>query len=95
VEEPNKEIIKELYMNDDTQYVFLDGFDKAIIGVEYDKQVVYSYDKIIEILMENFKNVDEEPTGMEYEEAVEFYDFNIERALDYMGEHKPIIIYTI
>jgi hypothetical protein len=33
--------------------------------------------------------------SMSYEDAIEFYDFNIDRAIDYMGDNKPIIMYSI
>ena len=48
-----------------------DGFDGAIIGAGEDCSgpvVIYDYDKVIEILM---------AMDMDYETAVEYYDFNI------------------
>jgi hypothetical protein len=51
-----------------------DGFDDAIIGVSSDIRIVYSLDKIIEILQKD----------MTEDEAVEFFYFNIESA--YVGE---------
>jgi hypothetical protein len=32
--------------------------------------------------------------GMSYEEAQEFTDYNTVRALAYMGERKPVLVYT-
>ena len=65
-----------------------DGFDDAIIGIasRCGQPDVISYDtnKILEILQER--------DGMSYEEAQEFFDFNIIGA--YMGEHTPIFITT-
>jgi hypothetical protein len=65
-----------------------DGFDEAIIGVAERKGmepvVAYNKWKIIDILMNR--------DGMSYEEAVEFFDFNIIDA--WVGEMTPIFIQT-
>ena len=60
-----------------------DGLDDAIIGVWSEGRLVYSVDKVIEILMED----------MTEQEAIEFYEFNIECA--YVGERTPIFIKLI
>lgn len=60
-----------------------DGFDDAIIGVSSDIRVVYSLDKIIEILQKD----------MSEEEAVEFFYFNIESA--YVGDKTPLYVKLI
>jgi hypothetical protein len=64
----------------DKDFLFLDGFDDAIIGTcEKTDVVIYSTKRIIEILMDG---------GMEYDDALEHFHFNI---LDsYMGEMTPI-----
>ena len=63
-----------------------DGFDDAIIGIgERCGQpflVAYDRDKCIQVLMDR--------DGMDYEEAVEFFDFNVAGA--WMGENTPIFI---
>jgi hypothetical protein len=65
-----------------TEFLFADGFDDAIIGVEENSlRVVYDVDKVIGILIEG---------GMDAEEAVEFYEFNIAGA--YVGERTPIFV---
>jgi len=64
--------------------IFWDGLDAAIIGVSdnfSEPKVVYSRKKCIDVLMED--------TGMDYMEAVEYFDFNIAGA--YVGEQTPII----
>lgn len=64
---------------DDT-FLFADGLDDAIIGVdEVTRTIIYSVSKCIEIFMEQ---------GMSYEEAVEYFEFNTRGA--YMGEKTPI-----
>ena len=64
-------------------FVKADGFDDAIIGVWSEGRLVYSVDKVIEILMKD----------MTEQEAIEFYEFNIECA--YVGERTPIFIKLI
>ena len=57
-----------------------DGFEDALVGCTYGANVVAVYDinKMIEILVEE---------GMEYEDAVEFLDYNVVGA--YLGEKTP------
>ena len=59
----------------------------AVIGVSQDGQVIYSYEKMVEHLMEE----DE----IEEEDAIEFIDYNTIRALPYMGSNAPVISYNI
>ena len=63
------------------------SYDGSIIGVTTDDRVVYSYDKMVEELMQ-----DEE---WSYEDAVEWIDYNTIRALPYAGPNGPIIMYPI
>ena len=48
----------------------LDGLDKAIVGVDTKGYLVYDYQKIVDVFTEA-------PHNMEYEEAIEFTDFNV------------------
>ena len=68
---------------EEEQLKFADGFDEAIIGIHdnFTKKpiVIYSKKKCIKILMDN---------GMTYEEAIEYFDFNVSGA--YVGEDTPI-----
>jgi len=65
-----------------------DGFDEAIIGmaerINLGPVVAYSVEKIIDILMKR----DE----MSYEDAYEYYNFNIVGA--WMGDNTPVFITT-
>jgi hypothetical protein len=76
------EIIEEIIL-DNPEAIVLDGYDDAIIGIGsvYGSNMVLVYDiqKIISILMED----------MSYDEALEFYDYNI--ACLYAGENTPIL----
>lgn len=75
--------------NEDGELMFADGLDDAIIGVgERCGQpaiLVYSHKKVIDILMTR--------DGMSYEEATEFFDFNIAGA--WVGERTPIWMHTV
>ncbi|PHQ84143.1 MAG: hypothetical protein COB65_06295 [Thalassobium sp.] len=63
-----------------------DGFDDAIIGIcerfGNDPVVAYDKDKCINILVQR--------DGMSYEEAVEYFDFNVLGA--YVGKGTPVYI---
>ena len=61
-------------------------YDNAIIGTDDNSRVVYDYDKMVECLMEE--------DGMDYEEAVEFIDYNTIRALPYYP-NGPIVVHGI
>jgi hypothetical protein len=63
--------------------IIVDGYDEAIIGQTTKDVVVYNVATIIEILMER--------DGMTEDEALEYFDFNIDGS--YMGEHTPIFIH--
>jgi hypothetical protein len=64
------------------------GFDDAIIGmaerINLGPVVAYSVEKIIEILMQR--------DGMEYEDAWDYFSYNILGA--WVGENTPIFITT-
>jgi hypothetical protein len=65
-----------------------DGFDDCIIGIasrcgQHDL-IAYDVNKIIKVLQDR--------DGMSFEEAQEFFEYNILGA--YMGEHTPIFLTT-
>ena len=69
----------------DPKTLLADGFEDALIG--YGTQfsygvAVYSRRKCLDILVER--------DGMDYEEAVEFFDFNVTGA--YAGENTPVFL---
>jgi len=69
--------IVEFY--EDEEIFFADGFDDCIVGVTSNNIVVYDSDKMITSLMNQ---------GMDSEEALDYWDFNIENA--YVGNRTPI-----
>lgn len=75
--------ILELYPYD--TFMIADGFDDAIIGVDYNNlKIVYDIDEVINILMRE---------GMTVDEAIEYYEYNI--AGSYVGENTPSFIRLI
>ncbi len=68
------------------QALVLPGYDDAIIGVCYQSGrppvVAYDYNLVITHLMGN--------DDMTYEEAVEYYEFNIEGS--FLGDSTPVFI---
>ena len=59
-------------------------YDSAIIGTDTDGRVIYSFDKMVDFLMDL--------DNMSYEEAVEFIEYNTIRAIPYFGPMAPIIM---
>ena len=83
----NRADIEDLYVDDEPNLMFADGFDEAIAGVVWDGErtrVVYDTELILELLMGR--------SEMSYEEAVEYFDFNI--AGSDMGVYTPLYLET-
>lgn len=68
------------------QILLADGFEDALLGVTYminrGHAAVYNRSKCIDILVNR--------DGMSYEEADEFFEFNVAGA--YVGPHTPIFL---
>ena len=72
----------------DSSALFADGFDDAILGlteVEEGWRVCYDIGRILEILVAEH--------GMDVDEALEYYDFNIGGA--YVGPLTPLFIQCV
>ena len=63
------------------------SYDTALIGVTDDDRAIYDFEKMVEWLV----NTEE----FTYDEAVEWIEYNTIRALPYMGEGTPIIMYPL
>lgn len=78
--------MEEILIEENPEALFADGFDAAILGrtqrMNQKPIVAYSVDKIIEIMVER--------DGMTYEEAIEYFDFNIGGG--WLGEGTPMFI---
>jgi hypothetical protein len=83
---PSRSQIDEALQEMGESALLMDGFDEAFIGfsqrINEPILAVYSYDKLINVCMER--------DGMEYEEAMEYVDFNVVGA--WVGEQTPIIV---
>lgn len=60
-------------------------YEDAFIGISHDNRAVYSYSKMVECLMKE--------DGISEIDAIEFIDYNTIRAIPYMGEYAPIVVY--
>jgi hypothetical protein len=82
-----KDLLNELEYKD-TVVFENPSYMKAIIGLSDDGALCYSYEKMIECLMEE--------DGMDYEGAMEFIDYNTIRALPYASSMgiRPIVVYN-
>ena len=77
----------DLYGDDEPDILFTEGFDEAIAGTVWDGErtrVIYDTELILELLMGR--------SEMSYEEAVEYFDFNI--AGSDMGVYTPLYLET-
>lgn len=63
------------------------SYDDALIGVTEEGRTVYDYEKMVAWLMEE--------EGWSEEEAIDWIDYNTIRALPYMGNDCPIIMYPL
>ena len=69
---------------EDEQFLKADGFDEAVIGVDYDNlRLVYSISKVIDILKQD----------MNTDDAWEYFAFNILGS--YVGEKTPVWCYDM
>ena len=88
--------LEEHYPHDLDKILLADGFEDAFMGVVESFGTVpkacYNYDACIDILMadgvESLGKIAQ--TGMTYDEAVEYLEFNVTQA--YVGEHTPAFI---
>ena len=85
-----EEDVRELIEDNEYEDVVIfsnPDYASAFIGISEDGRAVYDYEKMIDYLMEKEKWSDNE--------AVEFIEYNTIRALPYMGENAPIIVYPL
>ena len=71
----------DLYAEPD-QTLKADGFDDAILGIDSKQRMVYSIEKILEILQKD---------DMSEEDALEHFYYNIEGS--YVGDYTPLYIF--
>lgn len=69
------------------KYLMNYSYDDALIGVTSDDRAVYDYELMVEWLINS--------EGFTEEEARDWIDYNTLRALPYMGEGAPVILYPL
>lgn len=72
---------------EDVKYLVNYSYDDALIGVSEDGRAVYDFEKMVDWLIKE--------AGLSDNEAVEWIEYNTIRALPYMGEKAPIIMYPL
>lgn len=77
---------RDLLEDENPDALLLDGFEDAFIGIArrcgQPALAVYDRDRCLDLLVRR--------DGMSYEEAEEFFEFNVQGA--WVGEHTPIIL---
>ena len=74
----------EYISNNYPDSIVLDGLDDTIIGVSTAGNVIYSVERIIDVFISR--------DNMTPEEATEYFDYNVERALPHMTDGVPPIL---
>ena len=72
---------------EDVLYFVNYSYDDALIGVSEDGRAIYNYYKMVDWLMEE--------EGWSDIDAIEWIEYNTLRALPYMGDKAPIIMYPL
>ena len=62
------------------------AYDSAIIGMTFDGRAIYSYELMVEELIDE---------GFSEQDALDWIDYNTIRALPYIGERAPLIVHEI
>jgi len=82
-----KKTINDLITENGDWTIFADGFDDAILGIDYSSQrVIYSVKKCYQILMNGENN-------MTQDEAEEYFAFNVLGS--FVGDKTPIFCYDL
>ena len=63
------------------------SYDDALIGVTEDNRAIYDFDKLVQWLIHT--------ENLTQEEAIEWIEYNTIRALPYMGDRAPVIMYAL
>lgn len=64
-----------------------ESYDNALIGVSHDGRAVYSFEKMVEWLVNR--------DGITELEAIEWIEYNTIRAIPYYGDKAPIVLYEL
>ena len=72
---------------------YFDGYVDSVLGVTDDGRLAYSYEGLIEETARMFAE-DKEITDEDWTSAQEWVDFNTIRSIPYMGDLRPVVIFT-
>ena len=75
------------YGYEDVKFLVNESYDDALIGVSDDGRAIYDFSLMIEWLMTKY--------GWSDIESIEWIETNTLRALPYMGEDAPIVMYGL
>jgi hypothetical protein len=75
------------YGYEDVKFLVNESYDDALIGVSDDGRAIYDFSLMIEWLMTKY--------GWSDMESIEWIETNTLRALPYLGEDAPIIMYGL
>ena len=80
------EYIEDYEIEEDVILLENHTYDNSVIGITEDGRLIYDYEKMIKEFMKD--------EGCSETEAIEWLEYNTLRAIPYMGERAPIIMYT-
>lgn len=72
---------------EDVNYLTNFSYDDALIGVSTNNRAIYDFELMVKWLVDTEK--------FSREDAIEWIEYNTIRALGYMGEQAPIIMYPL
>ena len=81
---------RERLLDNGYEYVMCfenESYDTALVGVSEDGRAIYDYELMVEYLMDKY--------DWSEEESIDWVEYNTLRALPYMGEHAPIVMYRL
>lgn len=72
---------------DGITYLVNESYEDALIGVSEDERAIYDFDLMVQWLIDKY--------GWSETESIEWIEVNTIRALPYMGDKPPIIMYRL
>ena len=80
-----RQILEDFNYNEESVFFKEPDYDDAIIGVDENGRIIYSYSEMVRFVMNNY--------GCNYEDACDFVDFNAVNSLCNLI-NGPIIVYN-
>lgn len=88
-DEQLNDYLTAIFDTEGSDIIIMDGYPQAVVNIVDDPhtgtvRLVYSVEGILECLINQ---------GMSYSDAVDYYDYNIERGLTYLNKAGPLLQY--